>query len=278
MRKRGRDETEEGSVQEGLVDEEREAAALGSEGVEKIPSKSSTKRQKVVGPGTTPKPRMSAPTSRPAGMSILSKTTASTATLSPPTIPSTWTYPYPLATSSAPGAVLDIPHDAPKWLSRAVKLLDVDFGPSWVRVVELWFTREESFSFTDKGRFPDKERCRPDAIGMWQKYDRNPSWRPTSIHLESYAKDFWDWWLAIQPKRRVNERTRRSIRNEGLLDMSVFDVRGALGMLQVIAALFFWGNAIVDDRKAGGHAGEDGSWVEAVNDVFWVLERLYATT
>jgi hypothetical protein len=68
------------------------------------------------------------------------------------------------------------------------------------------------------------------------------------------------------------------MRDVTLFDKSAFDFYGALGMLQVMAALFFWGDGIVQDRKVGGRAGEDGSWVEAVDDVFWVMERLYAET
>lgn len=268
IRKRGRDETE--GVAEGNTKDTADGGGevAGSEinaGGDEGPS--SAKRQKVNNPTALTNTRSST-------LSSTSQALPLNPTFTPSSQLVVWTHLYPLAASSAPGAVIDVPHDAPKWLSRAVRLLDINLGPSWIKTVELWYAREESFDFLDKGRFPDKEKSRPDAVAKWQKNDRNPLWRPGSLQLETYSKQFWDWWLAIQPKRRVNERTRRSTRDEALLDKGAFNIHGGLGMLQVIAALFFWGNAIVEDRKAGGHAGEDGSWAEAVEDVFWVMGKL----
>lgn len=286
VRKRGR-EGPEGSLADSAEDnparQGNRAESERVDGDDEGPSKV-TKRRKLV--KSTRKKNASSSL-------LVTRPTRSSMSLSAPPLPThvpavsnstssslvvsyTWTHLYPLATSSAPGAVLDLPHDSPKWLVRAVQLFDMNLGPKWIRAVELWYTREESFGFADHGRFPNKEKHRPDAIGQWQKYDRSSSWRPGRIEFKDYSKEFWDWWLAIQKKRRGNDGTCKAVRDETLFDKDAFNFYGALGMLQIMAALFFWGNAIVEDRKAGGRAGEDGSWVEELDDVFWVMERLYA--
>lgn len=279
VRKRGREEPE-GSQADRADDNpeqtraESETGNVDDQRPPKVAKRAKSTRKKsrpsslLVTRSTRPSKSLSTP--RPAGIPLLSMSSV------PAVSNSAWTHLYPLATSSAPGASLDPPHDSPKWLSRAVQLFDINLGPKWIRAVGLWYTIEESFGFADRRRFPDKEKHRPDAIAQWQKNDRSTSWRPGRVQFESYGHDFWAWWLAIQPTRRANGGTDRSIRDVTVFDKSVFDFYGALGMLQVIAALFFWGNAIVEDRKVGGRAGEDGSWAEALDDVVWVMERLHA--
>ena len=60
--------------------------------------------------------------------------------------------------------------------------MNIDLDPAWVRAVELWYTREEGFGFAEKGRLPDKDRCRL-RYESWrqQKNHRNPAWRPPAI-------------------------------------------------------------------------------------------------
>ncbi|PPQ97914.1 hypothetical protein CVT26_002990 [Gymnopilus dilepis] len=139
----------------------------------------------------------------------------------------------------------------------------VRWGPEWHELITNWLQYESSRNF--EGSSWLKATHRPSAVGEWIQRARNPYYRP-EIDAEDFQDDFWKWWKVVQPEWRDMEAEAASRSVEG--DWCSLDKAGKNGLSSVVAALFFWGSGAGCDKTAGS------SWIEAVEDVSWVLEQL----
>lgn len=150
-----------------------------------------------------------------------------------------------------------------------------NLGPRWTHLVKLWYERKEDAGFKQTGRLPDPQNSRPDAIAAWAKNARKAHWRPKTIDITQYCETWWRWWLSLQPDWRNQGKPREPLRvfpKDVDSGWEWSKCMGSNGVLQILAALFFWQDACL---KAGRvRLGVDNEWNGTVEDVIWVLEHL----
>lgn len=160
------------------------------------------------------------------------------------------------------------------WVPHGVGLLNVEcLGPDWVKAVRLWYERESDFGFNKKVTLPNRNKHRPGCVFYWQKNKRSITWRPQKIEEDIEAK-FLSWWAEAQPSWRIVKGSSPRVQFErphsppDWEGSPVVVACGPNGLLQVLATLFFWADAL---RKSGESIA---GWVGAVTDVLWVLQHL----
>jgi hypothetical protein len=175
---------------------------------------------------------------------------------------------------SAPAVDLSVPHDAPAWLHQGLALINVNLLGSllWAKLVRLWYQREEDLGFKTQGLLKGQQR--PTCISDWQKCARSQTYRPT-LDTKQFHSQFWTWWALVQLEWRVGQDTAMLLKVDGKLDWATLTAAGLNGILQALAALFFWGDTI---DKEGRKAEECANWTLCVSDVVWVLEKLPVET
>ncbi|THU86881.1 hypothetical protein K435DRAFT_563020, partial [Dendrothele bispora CBS 962.96] len=93
-------------------------------------------------------------------------------------------------------------------------------------------------------------KTRPGAVGDWIARARNPDWRPPAKDEIHYRQQFKTWYNAIQPDWRTLEDSEgyKWIRadSDGTRDWSDLSRSGQNGVMNVVAALFFWYSIISD--------------------------------
>ncbi|KAF7342848.1 hypothetical protein MSAN_02000900 [Mycena sanguinolenta] len=147
-----------------------------------------------------------------------------------------------------------------KWAETArTFMLNKPYGDAWQSLVGVWWAREERAGFVGT-RQGHPARKRPKAIGDWVSRARNHT--PVVEDAEEFGKEFWVWWIDINPSWR--EKKRPMLRNDGK-NWLCLDYKGQNGFLNVLMLLKWWRDAM-----------EEGSpdWEEAVNDVTWVLQQM----
>ncbi|KAJ6480747.1 hypothetical protein C8R47DRAFT_1218593 [Mycena vitilis] len=154
---------------------------------------------------------------------------------------------------------------APKWAQNArATLLNADFSSeqSWIEAIVAWWALEASTKFASPVRgFPAEGR--PGEIQMWIKYARGT--KPEIKNIGEFVEKVQNWWKKINPAWRLKDG-RLTKATEG----SWAEMRkpGPNGFLGVLACLKWW-------REEKGSTRE---WVDALEDVTWVLRTLLMDT
>ncbi|KAJ7702937.1 hypothetical protein B0H16DRAFT_1748003 [Mycena metata] len=147
-------------------------------------------------------------------------------------------------------------------------------GIEWGECVDKFFDFERAWGF-DEGTFQMGRVKRPVEFGMWLQRGRKWYLPPTISVVgtrddeESFAGRWWTWYTSLQPPERVMLGTTLS-RPEKADWSNMAAMHGTNGLLQVMAALSWWGEKLV--KKRDGPEWPD--WVAAVEDMTWVLEEL----
>lgn len=153
--------------------------------------------------------------------------------------------------------------DKPEWVTKATSLFEsTNLGLEWKLLLSRWFKFEEQAGFQDSGKLGTRRR--PRAVADWIQRARTPTFRPEITDFDEFAADFTAWWQSVQPEWRRSGNGEAS-RDDG--DWEDIRRSGVNGLVSVVAALFFWGNAIQP-------AGDRVKWVEALGDVTYVFEHL----
>lgn len=151
----------------------------------------------------------------------------------------------------------------PEWLSNSLSLFkSTTLGPEWDLLVSNWFKFEEGTQFQGNGRLGCRRR--PRVIAMWIKNARNPTFHPDRKDVKAIADDFTAWWQSLQPKWRSANSNKAKQPNG---DWDCIRCSGSNGVLSVVAALFFWGDAVQNTPART-------TWLEAMEDVSYVLAQL----
>lgn len=167
-------------------------------------------------------------------------------------------------TSAASAAPNGIEGAGPAWISSALGMLRAEaLGAPWDEIVRLWEAFEVQNGAANVGRIGATRR--PTCVADWIQRARAPAYRPSITNFKKFSSDFFAWWAAIQPDWR-RDGDSALLRQSG--DMSDISRSGVNGLLSVLAALFFWGTALGENREV------DGDWKAAVEDVDWVLREL----
>ncbi|PPR03273.1 hypothetical protein CVT24_012820 [Panaeolus cyanescens] len=138
-------------------------------------------------------------------------------------------------------------------------------GEEWVVFVKAWsvFQTNAGFDKSANGRLPSQNR--PVVVKNWIARARSVTYRPDIGSLTHYEKGFNSWWTSMQPPwRMVNGRLDKE-RTDG--DWSALNQPGPNGLLNVVAALYFWGRA----AYGGKH---EKAWKAAVKDCTAAFQAL----
>lgn len=153
--------------------------------------------------------------------------------------------------------------DKPDWVAKVTSLFEsTNLGPEWAALLSGWFKFEEQAGFQDSGKLGTRRR--PRAVSDWIQRARTPTFRPEITDVDEFAADFTAWWQSLQPEWRCSGNGEAA-RDDG--DWKDIRRSGVNGLVSVVAALFFWGNAIQP-------AGDRVDWLEALGDVTYVFEHL----
>ncbi|KDR65475.1 hypothetical protein GALMADRAFT_81806 [Galerina marginata CBS 339.88] len=127
------------------------------------------------------------------------------------------------------------PTNSQPFIKDAVKMFSSGkFGEEWDAAIATWLRFEHTYAHKSSTKIRFAANLRPVAVGDWIQRARSIKWRPAEL-------DEGGEWDALNKP-------------------------GANGWVSVIAALFFWGDALGDTQSV--------SWTRAVEDVTWVLEQM----
>ncbi|KJA14669.1 hypothetical protein HYPSUDRAFT_102262, partial [Hypholoma sublateritium FD-334 SS-4] len=110
----------------------------------------------------------------------------------------------------------------------------------WQALVSAWLEFEKVSGYEGSRRLGS--RSHPRTVADWIQRARSPAYCPEIKNIAAFAADFTAWWQNVQPAWRTESATDQMPHVEGNWE----DIRcpGLNGLLSIIAALFFWGNAI----------------------------------
>ncbi|KIY62547.1 hypothetical protein CYLTODRAFT_458894 [Cylindrobasidium torrendii FP15055 ss-10] len=176
------------------------------------------------------------------------------------------------------------PVGVPDYISNAQKLFaELTDEQEWEDCVEIYMAYERTRGYA---RAMLAAGRRPQSLVRYVKAARTiPQDRILPLLWPETAKEtqevFWGWWRWLQPEwrdidvddekgnaicRAVAPSTRSPAPCDA--DWSGLDASGVNGLLNVMTYMYFWGRQIQGDQKGRGQ------WVEALEDVRWVLETL----
>jgi hypothetical protein len=153
------------------------------------------------------------------------------------------------------------------------------WGVDWARCVQKFFNFESAWGYAE-GMWKMPMGTRPQQVTGWLNRGRKWTLPPALGGLlgrrqvtgqadELWVGLFWKWWRSLQPQERVVLDNGELSRPEGADWSTMAKIYGDNGLLQVMAALVWWGEVVT---KRGEDDVEE--WLVAVRDVTWVLEQL----
>lgn len=159
--------------------------------------------------------------------------------------------------------------EASKMAYEAV-LMDVNnWGSTWTSCIRTFFNveREAGFDLLDR-RLPSS-RLRPGRMVDWTKKRvvSGPHWDTLNTgDADAFGQTWWAWWVDVQPAGRGNQSSDLLLNRPAHgLDWKRLHKTGPNGLFFVVVSLVWWRN-MADS--------EPSSWLDAVNDVGWVLSQM----
>ncbi|KAJ7060050.1 hypothetical protein C8F01DRAFT_1254165 [Mycena amicta] len=165
------------------------------------------------------------------------------------------------------------PDDAAEWVRSVYpEFTGENLGPRFNAVVQAFFEMQRAFGWINgSGTLPTEHR--PKQIAAWVKNCRVAKPAYCSIPNKAiYSKQWWAWWTGMQPAWRGRTDDRKP--GKGDADGQAWEglyVSGVNGMVNVVVSLYWWGCK----EKLG--LGASAEWIEAAEDVEWVLSGIRAT-
>ena len=151
--------------------------------------------------------------------------------------------------TSRHGQILQPPEGAAKWFTDAFQnLTAVDLGESFLALVEKWIALEKTHQWATT-RHGFAKAHRPAEVNKWIRGSRKSTREPclSGDSLVDFAKNFWAWWLQLQPSwRQVTTKDQlEPVRASGD-DWQTLDKFGNNGWVCVIVSLKWWVVALAD--------------------------------
>ncbi|KAJ7054881.1 hypothetical protein C8F01DRAFT_994969, partial [Mycena amicta] len=141
-------------------------------------------------------------------------------------------------------------------------------GEKFRTLLEAWVALERVYGWPAGTTF-FPAAWRPKQVTAWIQNYRVAGPGVTSVgNVTVYEKHWWAWWNKDQPEWRevVNNRPSREDRNGRSWGGLV--APGKNGTLSVVASLYWWGGSL---KRV---ASVSQPWLDAVEDVTWVLDGL----
>ncbi|KAJ7142160.1 hypothetical protein C8R46DRAFT_920479, partial [Mycena filopes] len=177
----------------------------------------------------------------------------------------------------AHGVDIEMPPDAPPWLSGSVtQLSTTDLGLHFTALLATLVRMETSFGFDEDtyGTLPADNR--PEEVSQWIKNGRYRKAKMPGIKSLTKYMRLWDlWWGSLQPGWRRRDRGGKLMAG-GDAQYGEDDDWGSLltpgpnGCLSIVASLYLWGQS---DQQTPESREE---WNSAVQGVMWMLEGVIA--
>ncbi|KAJ7265598.1 hypothetical protein C8J57DRAFT_1069201 [Mycena rebaudengoi] len=171
-----------------------------------------------------------------------------------------------------PSSLVPCPAKAAEWFCHArLELTRRDLGPHFAAILNAW-TRIEAASRFEHSESNLPHKGRPAQVGRWTAAQRRA--RPADISitdLAKYAVQWRAWWGSLQPVwRSKGVDGQWDIGGSYGSEWGDLFQWGVNGVLSLLAALYFWGCAVLDVPEAN----EAQVWELEVQDVGWMLEGL----
>ncbi|KAJ7791600.1 hypothetical protein B0H14DRAFT_2244995, partial [Mycena olivaceomarginata] len=158
----------------------------------------------------------------------------------------------------------------PEWFVHAWgQMTETNLGPHFHAALAAWGRIETACKYQNPAHKLSAAK-RPRAITTWINGARGRKQAaPTVEKPERFEVEWWAWWDSLQPEWRVKGDDGTWVSGEfggeGEWDNALLHW-GPNGTLSIVAGLFFWGCAVVDQPELRAR------WEFAVNDVAWILE------
>src|SRR5205807_2193156 len=115
---------------------------------------------------------------------------------------------------------------------------------------------------------------RPPELNRWIGAGRWRGKAPVVSNHAAFSAAWWAWWMSLQPTwRELSLSGRPTIGLYGE-DWSTLKYPGQNGMLSIVATLAWWGVSLPNLVQHG--SGSHADWLDAVDDVAWMLKGLSA--
>jgi hypothetical protein len=136
-----------------------------------------------------------------------------------------------------------------------------DWGDEWLNCVGEYVKFQRRGGFPDNGAaFPSAPGIRPPEISVWMK-NRRP-WKDVElVDKDRFKKQWWAWWISLQPKTRVRDDGNNAPSPTVDMDWSSLEKHGRNGFLLIMLALVWLGKA----------SNRDDGWLKAVREVTLAL-------
>ncbi|KAJ6603276.1 hypothetical protein DFH09DRAFT_879934, partial [Mycena vulgaris] len=146
-------------------------------------------------------------------------------------------------------------------------------GLAWAECVGKFFDFEAGHDFAKGAQMTTTNRpgVVKDWLGRARQWDKKVAVRKTGTQGEAdmFAAEWWTYWLSIQPADRAYFAGMLACPTRAEWGV-LTKFHGRNGLLQVMATLLWWGEAVGDSAEALGYADRSA----AVKDVAWVLKQL----
>jgi hypothetical protein len=152
------------------------------------------------------------------------------------------------------------------------------WGIAWAKLVARFYDFEAKWGFAE-GTWQMGSAHRPPQVATWlsrRKWTMGPTIGSdigTRATPELWVGRWWRWWESLQPVDRVLFLDDKMQRPETADWSEMATMHGNNGLLQVIATLFWWGER-VEGRRRPRDPEQWNDFMEAVDDVTWVLDQL----
>lgn len=182
----------------------------------------------------------------------------------------------PAPPAKPPG--LSVPENAPVWFKSGFGQVSlIPLGDQFDGILYLLIQLETLYKFKN-GRDALAKAGRPDQLSAWITDGRGSrSKKPQLVtNADLFGNKWQAWWIALQPDWREleSEDNLPSPKETYGDDWSGLIKPGPNGVLGVVACLYWWGCTVQKKVEGIKVAGNIVEWMQAVEDVGWVLEGL----
>ncbi|KAJ7473235.1 hypothetical protein FB451DRAFT_1035848 [Mycena latifolia] len=152
--------------------------------------------------------------------------------------------------------------EVPSWAVVAKEALTQGEGCElWAAIMEMWWEREVANGFQGPAR--GHTDGRPEQIANWTARARKGGAKPPIKSAEEFGKQWWKWYVAMNPRWRLESNTGRLDKYEDREEWAALAYTGPNGMLNALICLRWWRDKLED--------GNQEAYQEALEEVYWVL-------
>ncbi|KAJ7856843.1 hypothetical protein B0H14DRAFT_2257617, partial [Mycena olivaceomarginata] len=161
------------------------------------------------------------------------------------------------------------PEQAPDWFINAYReVTRTNLGAHFNAAVAAWMRIEAASKFQNP-KEALSSKGRPKIIADWIGGGQGQKQAALVVkNGKKFGKEWWKWWDGLQPEWRLRREDGLGLTGENSGEGEWGDTQliywGQNGTLSIVAGLFFWGLAVMNDSELRGE------WEITVNDTVWI--------